>query len=711
MKYIIGLFCSFLIFTSFLVNGQGPVSCNPTADPNQICQGDTSQLNANAYGGSGNYTYAWTSNPPGFSSEIPSPVVIPSQTTVYLVIVDDGIDTAQGSVTVTVNPSPQPDLGPDTLICEATYITLNANCVADFFTWSTGQFGVSSITVSDSGTYWVRGRFNDSGCTGNDTTHVGFYSTSLDETALVITPTFCNGYNGSISGLTILGFPPYAFQWQDLSGNNFGTGIDVYNLPAGNYILTITDGHGCESVSPVYTIIDAGNLRILQVQTTSPHCSFPDGQLIIHAFSPSGSAMEYSIDDGMNYSSDSVFTGLPAGIYVVRIRDTNGCAAFYSDNPVILEEIPSSIPTIYSVIGGGLICYGSTGIEISLDGSDINTDYELFWNAIFTGTIVPGTGFPISFGLQNLVGDYSVMATDVASGCKNQMENSANIEYINLSPDPICLVTVDSTSGKNIVLWEKTMDDIISSYNIYRESTSVGIFDLIGNVGHDNISSFVDEASNPLQRSFSYGLTTLDTCGDETSMSSVHTTMHLNINTGINSYNLIWTPYSGFSYQTYYIYRRQASDGFQILDSVPNTVLSYTDLIPPEGLLDYVIEIRNENDCDTQKGGKSYLPVFSNIISTNVGIEEQESWPCHISAFPNPFSGSTSISYWLNNESHVNIRIENQLGQTITELVREKQSKGMHQCTWNAEGLPAGIYFYHLTAHNQSYAGKMMLVR
>ncbi|MDX9906873.1 MAG: gliding motility-associated C-terminal domain-containing protein [Bacteroidales bacterium] len=272
---------------------------------------------------------------------------------------------------IEIFPSPLPLLGNDTLICNGSTITLNANCEADFFSWSTGQFGVSSITVSDSGTYWVKGRFSDSGCEGYDTIHIGFHPpTIIDETDLQIIHTTCNGASGSVSGLTALGSPPYAYQWLDLSGNDYGTNIDAMNLPAGQYQLTITDGHGCETESPVYTIEDAGNLQVTQVHTTRPHCFRNDGQIIISAFSPSGSLLEYSIDNGNSYSTDSVFTGLIAGNYIVRIRDINGCEGFYVDNPVILADIPG--PQVQPpVVTDETDFLGNGSVEITATGSTL----------------------------------------------------------------------------------------------------------------------------------------------------------------------------------------------------------------------------------------------------------------------------------------------------------------------------------------------------
>ncbi len=277
---------------------------------------------------------------------------------------------------IEISPSPLPLLGPDTLICNGASITLHANCDADFFTWSNGQFGVSTITVSDSGTYWVRGRFNESGCEGYDTIHIGFHQpTIIDETNLTITPTTCNGSSGSIMGLAAVGMPPFFFRWVDLSEVVYGTDIDVSGLPAGQYYLTITDVNDCDTESPVYTIEDAGNLQVMLVQTTRPHCFRNDGQIIISAFSPSGSLLEYSIDNGNSYSTDSIFTGLIAGNFIVRIRDINGCEGFYADNPVILADIPG--PQVQPpVVTDETDFLGNGSIEISATGSTTSLYYS-----------------------------------------------------------------------------------------------------------------------------------------------------------------------------------------------------------------------------------------------------------------------------------------------------------------------------------------------
>ena len=83
-----------------------PLAVVVTANPSTIILGATSQLNASPSGGSGTYTYAWTSMPAGFTSILQNPVVSPTATTQYFVTVGDGTGTAQGNVTVTVTAIP-----------------------------------------------------------------------------------------------------------------------------------------------------------------------------------------------------------------------------------------------------------------------------------------------------------------------------------------------------------------------------------------------------------------------------------------------------------------------------------------------------------------------------------------------------------------------------------------------------------------------------
>ena len=83
-----------------------PVSAVPTSTPNEICVGGSATINANAIGGSGGYTYTWTSLPVGYTASSATINVSPLINTQYFVVVNDGFNTATASVTTTVNPLP-----------------------------------------------------------------------------------------------------------------------------------------------------------------------------------------------------------------------------------------------------------------------------------------------------------------------------------------------------------------------------------------------------------------------------------------------------------------------------------------------------------------------------------------------------------------------------------------------------------------------------
>ena len=91
-----------------------PLAVTATATPSVICNGESSQLNAMASGGSGSYTYSWTSIPVGYTSNIPNPLVQPTQNTKYIVLVNDGSNSLADTADVTVNQPPTAFAGNDT---------------------------------------------------------------------------------------------------------------------------------------------------------------------------------------------------------------------------------------------------------------------------------------------------------------------------------------------------------------------------------------------------------------------------------------------------------------------------------------------------------------------------------------------------------------------------------------------------------------------
>jgi hypothetical protein len=68
--------------------------------------------------------------------------------------------------------------------------------------------------------------------------------------------------------------------------------------------------------------------------------------------------------------------------------------------------------------------------------------------------------------------------------------------------------------------------------------------------------------------------------------------------------------------------------------------------------------------------------------------------------YPNPFNPSTNISYRLSRPGFVSLKVYNLLGQEVATLVSRSQPTGEHDASFDAAGLPSGIYLYKLDLNN-----------
>ena len=79
--------------------------------------------------------------------------------------------------------------------------------------------------------------------------------------------------------------------------------------------------------------------------------------------------------------------------------------------------------------------------------------------------------------------------------------------------------------------------------------------------------------------------------------------------------------------------------------------------------------------------------------------------------YPNPFNPSTTISYQLAKISDLRLAVYDMLGKEVSVLVNGIQEAGSHRVKWDADGFPAGIYFYRLQAGHFTSAHKMSLTK
>lgn len=124
---------------------------NASADDYNVCTGSSTTLHANAVGGSGNYTYSWTSVPVGFTSTDANPVISPTENTVYSVSINDGVDIVTSDVSVNLIDVPGQADTPtgDIEFCQDGANTLySTNNVLDAssYIWSLNPVSAGSIS-------------------------------------------------------------------------------------------------------------------------------------------------------------------------------------------------------------------------------------------------------------------------------------------------------------------------------------------------------------------------------------------------------------------------------------------------------------------------------------------------------------------------------------------------------------------------------------
>ncbi|TET45521.1 T9SS type A sorting domain-containing protein [candidate division TA06 bacterium] len=78
---------------------------------------------------------------------------------------------------------------------------------------------------------------------------------------------------------------------------------------------------------------------------------------------------------------------------------------------------------------------------------------------------------------------------------------------------------------------------------------------------------------------------------------------------------------------------------------------------------------------------------------------------------PNPFHGSTLISYSLPASAYVTLQVFDITGRLVETLVNETQERGAHKVQWNSKDNPSGIYFCRLQVGVFTDTRKMLLLR
>ncbi|MFT5970389.1 MAG: hypothetical protein ACI8ZO_000899, partial [Flavobacteriales bacterium] len=254
------------------------------------------------------------------------------------------------------------------------------------YDWNTGDVG-SLVSNLIAGINYVIVE-DANGCRQSVTFEV-IQSPRLKSLPINVVKTSCPGGNDGRAEVQVTGgATPYVIDWI-----NTGTkGPIDSNLSAGVYTVLITDSLGCTLVSEV-TVTEPVALSTSKssIMTTCFGCTNGEAAVSADGGTP---PYTYLWDNGI---TDSVITGVAAGIYGVEITDKKGC--IFLDSVEIIE--PDQL-AILPVLVNDVACYGEDNGQIIVEAIGGVPSYTYAWSNGRSGA-----------SISNLtIGVYTVTVTD-----------------------------------------------------------------------------------------------------------------------------------------------------------------------------------------------------------------------------------------------------------------------------------------------------------
>ncbi len=548
------------------------------------------------------------------NDEIDGCMVIGSSTLIF---------PALGSASVVSNPSA---CGSATGTATVTFTPgASANYILE---WSTGQTS-NTITGLAPGPYYYS-TTDDYNCHLTGVTSVGATNVTLTPT---ITNVTCNGANDGSISINISNPNSYEFLWS----NGYGTQT-ISNLAPGSYSVNVWDVNGCQ-VSGSYTITQPAPITA-NFFPTEPSCGAADGSITAVVNAPGTPTFEWigTGQTGLN------LTGVGYGLYTLEVTDGTGCIKEFTHQ--LDDEFASDINT--SILNTQ--CNQSNGgvtVNFSVDPNGGNLPYSWSWS---NGAITQS-----NFNLAE--GSYTITAV---SGTVLQPCYSSKTVFVGTRAplaQPICLVTVDTATTTNLVVWQRTETSGIDHYNIYRESDLAGNYQLIDTVKASSLSYFNDVVASPMNRSWRYKISAVNACGAESPISTEHKTLHLNtiLNTGNGSFDILWDDYEGSgNVAGYVVWRKTDLEAWMPVSGIIALGTSFYNDTPTAGStgVDYYIEMLTNSPCTATKA-QDFNTTRSNRergqFAVGEGVDGAESnsisenYLNEVQMYPNPTQGDVTF--------------------------------------------------------------------
>ncbi len=316
------------------------------------------------------------------------------------------------------------------------------------------------------------------------------------------------------------------------------------------------------------------------------------------------------------------------------------------------------------------------GTIVTLDPGEF-TNYE--WSNGTNDTILEVT----------TTDSYETTVTD-SNGC--QAIDNITVTFTTNPGQEILLVTIDTISGNNKVLWEITSDSFVL-VNIFRESPTNEYIQV--GTSQYTTGSWTDDISSTNQY-WRYKISTIDTCGNESFMSAYHQTISTTtVPTEEGGYLVEWSPYlieGNSSITNYYIFTTEGLDINWNITEIAQITGDVTEYILPEtneGLFLVGAELPGKTNISEL--------ALSNVIS-NPFVQNKLSNTINFNIFPNPASDKIEI---LTSATKYKVKIINNIGQTV---IKQNNSRII-----DISGLTKGNYIVQIIFEDKNIYKKLLI--
>jgi len=283
------------------------------------CNGFAGTATATVLNGTPPYTYTWS--PGGQTTAIATGLT----NGIYTVTVTDASGCSANSsaaviqslalianIAIVTNPSCNGALS------GSATVNASGGTSQYIYNWSNGQ-STTIATGLNAGNYSVTVK-DANGCSTTATVTITQPAPLTATITGTTTNVTCNGNNnGSAIVSASGGTSPYTYNWSNGQSTTIATGLN-----AGNYSVTVKDANGCSTTATVTITQPAPLTATITGTTTNVTCNGNNNGSAIVSASGGTSPYTYSWTGGQ---TNTTATGLSAGVYIITVKDYNGCSA------------------------------------------------------------------------------------------------------------------------------------------------------------------------------------------------------------------------------------------------------------------------------------------------------------------------------------------------------------------------------------------------